>query len=190
MLTLPCIWVITPTPRQPGFPSPIALDDEQTPPSARSSPSHFMIYKPTISDTAKARRYLEKKSLPTIPITSQRASVIAAFARRLGNAIGFRRELVQSTHRHNHARGTPDVDERAELHSQPSLRIQTSSFDAVTNGHFTTTKQAPGHQPDHGMVASSASETIPGGEARQFSSYPNRAPRTELSIWRTWRPIL
>ena len=136
-----------------------------------------MIYKPTISEAAKARRYLEKKSLSTIPITSQRESVFAAFARRLGNAIGFRREPVQSTHRHSHARDTPDVDERARLHSQPS-RIRTYSFDAAANGHFTTTKQTPGDQSDHGMVASSASEAITGGKARQFSSFPNRAPRT------------
>ena len=138
-----------------------------------------MIYEPTISEVARARRYLEKKSLPTIPITSQGVSVITAFARRLGNAIGFRRGPGQNTHRHNRACNTPDVDERAGLEPQPSLRIRTYSFNAVTNGHFTTTKQAPGHQPDHGMVESSASETIPGGEARQFSSYPNRALRTE-----------
>jgi len=37
----------------------------------------------------------------------------------------------------------------------------------------------PGHQSDHGMVASSTSGTITGGSARQFSSYPNHAPRTE-----------
>jgi len=117
-----------------------------------------------MSEVARARRYLEKRSLPTFPIISQRESVIAAFARRLGNAAGFRREPVQSTHRNSHACDTSDV--------------RTYSFDTATNGHFTTTKQTPGHQSDHGMVASSASETITGGEARQFSSFPNRAPRT------------
>jgi len=136
-----------------------------------------MIYEPTISEVARARRYLEKKSLPTIPITSQGVSVITAFARRLGNAIGFRRGPGQNTHRHNRACDTPDVDERAGLESQPSLRIRTYSDDA-RNGHFTTTKQTPGHQSSPGMVASSTGETITGGEARQFSSFPNRTPRT------------
>jgi len=151
-----------------------------------------MIYKPTISEVTRARRYLEKRPLPIISITSQRVSVTAAFARRLGNARGFSREPVQGTHRHSHACDTSDVGERARLHPQPSLRVRTYSFDAATNGHFTTTKQTSGHQSDYGMVGPSTSETITGGEARQLSSFktgrPNRAPRTgegKFLIWRT-----
>jgi len=105
-----------------------------------------------MSEAAKARRYLEKKPLSTFPIISQRVPVVTAFARRLANAIGFSREPVQSTHRHSRACDTSNVNQRARLHSQPSLRIRTYSFDAATNGHFNTTKQKSGHQSDRGMV--------------------------------------
>jgi len=141
-----------------------------------------MIYDPTTPSVARAYRHFENKPLPTIPIVSQRHSVIAVFVRRLGNAIGFKRESVQSPHRHNHVYDKSGVDKRARLHSQLSPRIQTYSFDTVTNGRFTTTKQIVGRQSNQRVTEYGDSEAITDGEESHLSSFkigrPNCASRT------------
>jgi len=58
--------------------------------------------------------------------------------------------------------GLPFESERT-----PSMPLQMAA---------SASKAKPGHQSDHGIVASSTSGTITGGSAR---SYPNHVPRTE-----------
>lgn len=182
VLTLPSIWLISPTPKQPGFSSPVVLDDDQTLPSASLSPSPVMIYEPTTAEVARTYSYLKKKPLPTIPIVNQRHSVVAVFVRRLGNAVGFKRESVQSPHRHNHGNDKSGVGKRARLNSQLSSRIPRYSFSTVTNGHFTTTKHTAGRQSNQTVTEFGGSETIAAGEAGHISSFKiehlNCAPRT------------
>jgi hypothetical protein len=140
-----------------------------------------MIYKPTKSEVARTHQDLEKEPISTAPIASQRQSGIAAFVRRLGNAIGVGRGSMQSPHRHGHVYDKSDVENRARLHPRLFPRIRTYSFDTATNGRVTTTKQAADHQSDEGMAGFGASEMITDGEARQLSSFkmghPDRAPR-------------
>ena len=182
MLTLPSIWLTSPTPRQPGFSSPVILDDERTLPSASLPPSPVVIYEPTTAEAARTYSYLKKKPLPTIPIVNQRHSVIAVFVRRLGNAIGFKRESVRSPHHHNHGYEKSSVDKRARLHSQLSSQIPRYSFGTVTNGRFTTTKHTAGRQSNQTVTEFGDSETMTAREARHISSFktgrPNGAPRT------------
>jgi hypothetical protein len=181
MVTLPSIWVIAPTPRQPDFSSPVVLADEQIPvntPSASSS-SPVMIYKPAIPEVAVTRRYIEKEPSPTVPTSSRRHSAIGAFVRRLGNVLGFKREPMHSPLRHSSVHDKSGVNKKSRLFSRLSSRTRAYSFDTATRGGFMNMKRTAGYQPDQELAGVGDGEAITDEEAHQSSSgRPSRTPRT------------